>query len=362
MDPSQQPAAPIAGPAAPAAPPISSAPVLPPVAGPVPVVTPVASTTQYGAYSSQPKGTSAKKIILAIVGVVVVSLLALGAILIPPTMRAIQAKATNIQFMTAMTAGDINIAMAVTDGEDETKQFLEAAMPSLKGKYTEIESKEEKGVRYTLFSLTNEKGKKARTHLEFKGGRWIVTGLFYGSDTLAVMPSSTDKVPDAAADNQAPNAEAPKTAASCLADEDISKVFSYATGFTNYEQTERKWSLDPHFFKPDSTVYNYPDISAKLNNKLKDLYTANSSKSFSYRLAGKVQESSTTASGVKLSNDRSQKVKSDLVALGVPADRIVVAEPSKSTATYQDGSERNVDVMAFIALPCSEAAATSNGR
>ena len=115
----------------------------------------------------------------------------------------------------------------------------------------------------------------------------------------------------------------------------------------------RKYVGQTYFFQPDSTSFVYADQAKTALDKAKTFYDANKTKEFTIHLSGKVQESSSTTAGVKLAHDRATKITSELVSRGITANIIVEDQPQPNSATYNDGSERNVDLDIHKKIPCT---------
>lgn len=299
--------------------------------------------------------SSSKGIIIGVIAAIVsVLALIIGAyfVIVQNGPGAKSKKASN-EFMTAMLKGDTSTALAYTDGSDDSKKFLDSMSKGVKGNsYKLIEHTNQASKWYYLYNLEGSNNKMARTELEQDNGKWLISGFYSGSNLALVATKSAE------GDKPEPNqpVETPEVAKTtsgvCLTDSDVAPLTGGEAFGTDLFEGGRKYVGDTFFFNPDSTEYDFGDVTNDRIQKVADWYKNNSTKKFTINLKGKVYESSTTQQGLKLSNQRAEKIKSDLVSRGVSADVIVIDEPQKSSATYGDGSERNVDLSILSPATC----------
>ena len=301
------------------------------------------------------KSSSKGVIIGVVIAIVAVLVLAVGAyFVVALNGPGAKSKKSSNEFMTAMIKGDTSVALAYTDGSDDTKKFLDSMSKGVKGNsYKLIEHTNQASKWYYLYNLEGSNNKMARTELEQDNGKWLIRGFYSGSN-LALMASKSAE--DKPSTSPEPVAEAPSSAkassGACLVDSDVAPLTGGEAFGTDLYEGGRKYVGDTYFFEPDSTTFKYLDITNRDIKEVADWYKNNSSKNFTIHLSGKVYESDTSQDGLNLSNQRSQKVKSELVAQGVSADKVVIDEPQKSSTTYGDGSERNVDLSILSPATC----------
>lgn len=310
-------------------------------------VTPAATppTTPAPTPTAAPKKKKMGIVISVIIGILVViagAALAWMMFLSP----AAQAKKASNQFMKAAAAGDTAQLYTIANAQSAAeKAFLDSAAENTTGTYS-LKDKTMQGDKgYFLYDLSNEKGKMGRTTVENKDGKWIVTGYVFGSDNLALIPRTSDE-----ATTEEPAEDQPTTATTaCLTKSDFS-----AYGATPFFIKEDPLTYRANiFFNPDATTYKSANSSATFYAQSKAFATANSGKQYTYKLTGVVMGTNQTADEQKLSNDRAEVVKKDLIAAGVPAANIEVTAPSTDTSAARDAN-RTVDVN--LVATCTTAA------
>jgi hypothetical protein len=368
-NPSNQNPVPSAQPAGPPPPPVPAPPAAPvpapvtPVASPAPVVgQPLGAAPQYP--QVPPAGTSVKPqsnkgLWIALGGIggfivlLIIAFLVYAFFFSPPA----QANRASAAFMAAATKGNTEelYKLGGASSADE-KSFLSNASAQVQApQYHMLESKYQNGTGFFLYNIPGAKSVFARTIVQKANGNWGVTSFVYGNSRLALVPVASSTAKDLPLPTTTPVPTA-QTATACLKDEDVATITGGGKAYSNdtYTGDLRTYQVDTIFFKPDQTAYNYPDITAKFYSKFAAFYKANGDKQFTINLAGKVQDASPTSSGVKLAHDRVAKVEAELGALGVPTGRFNEKAPQQSS-TYNDGSERNVDLTITMKLPCAGA-------
>lgn len=369
MDPTNPAGNPTGSPVAPVSPatpqqPVAPAPGVQPPA-PLSPQAPMPGMVQPLAPGQMPTGSgkSKKGLIIGIVVAVVAVVVVLGLLIALPAMALLQAKSRSDGFMKAMTAGDTKTALTfVKDGGDsEDKTFLEAAASKVKGNYSFKEASLENSKYYALYTLSGGDYKSARTEMTKTSGVWYVDGFVYDTQELKLIPSTSTSDSSSKPDTTTKTTTDTSTASgACLTDSDVAPLTGGTAYGTDLFEGGRTYVGDTYFFQPDSTTYTYPDQTAKYTQQVADWFANNKTKNFTIRLSGKVHESGTTQSGITLSNQRAQKIKDELVSKGVTASMIVIDPPQESSATYNDGSERNVDLSLLSPKGCEVDSSSSN--
>lgn len=255
-----------------------------------------------------------------------------------------QAQSTSNTFMTHITKNEVDKAVKLASSQDQnTKTFLTAASEDASGNYTLKEKQVKDGKGYFLYTLPDAKSTHARVTLGKKDGKWVVAGYVYSKNELKL-------VPDSSTTSETPSTTTPTTA--CLASSDLAPLSGGVTPAGVEMGDEHVYWLSAIFFQPDSTAYNFSNQMTEQLAKIGTFYENNKNKAFTIHLVGKVKESAASAVGEKLAHDRVEKVKADLVALGIPADRFVEDTPTRSAAS--DSSERNVNMSIHKKLNCTE--------
>ncbi len=341
MDPNNQPTNPIPSvpPTAPVPP--TTPPPTPPIvqtppqtpASPQPA-TPLTSTPPMG--GTQPPKKSHKGLIIGLIigGICLLIILALLFIFFV-FIKGSQASTTSSLFMRAMTTGDVNTALTLTDGSDSTKTFLQGMAPGVKAtRFSRVESTEKAGKSYYLYLLHGATNKKARTVLQKTDNKWLVIEFVAGENVALVGGSSSS-----ADVKTQPQATSQPSSGQCLVQSDFDNWYSnlFAPGGKtatasglHYENPNTPYSSNVHF-EPDSTDTS-TDITGAVKN-MADLAKDPSvrGKEFTIRLYGGV---ATSQADKDFANKRAEKVKSELIANGVPADKIVI-DPGTSATDYE---------------------------
>lgn len=353
----EQPVTPAPAPGAvPASPPAQPTAVNPP--------TPSAPTAPLppNSYNATSSSSGGKQKLFIIGGIITVVLALLVFFVGLPLLASLQAKSRANGFMKAMTTGDIPAAMTYVKngGDDEDKAFLTAAAEKVKGSYSYKESTNKDNKYYALFVLRAGDYISARTEFIKEDGKWYLDGFVYDTKELALVPGNAASSPEPTTSN---DTSTPTTEV-CLSDKDVATL-THAEGGSDitdndYKVKYREFLDDFYFFKPDSTAYDNPDNAAQDIQEVADFYAAHKSKNFTIHLAGQVYENDVTQSGTLLSNQRAEKIKNELVAKGVDADRILVDAPDKPNTYDPDGSARSVELTIQAINACQSAGASSS--
>lgn len=351
-------------------PPTPPTPPQPPQPAPINPQQPVQSFSGMPPATNLPTGQpkSSKKLI--IIGVAAAILLAIfGALFYFANFSdAAVSKKTSAKFMKAMTTGNIVDALAVSvDSSSETKSFLESMAPGIKGEYSLKESGSKDQKRYFLYSLKGAENQAARTELEKNtAGKWVVSGLFSGGENLALIgaESSDDAEPNTAT-------PAPSGTSACLVATDFDNIYKEINGATrpatpDYTKQPYSYKSNIHF-NPDTLTYRDPASLAEGTIKAwTNFGVQNKDKQFVIKIQGSV--GTAAASDAEFANQRAEKIKTALVAGGVPASKIQITSPKNVTDATGDtfnsvdqGAARNV-IMEIDASCTSADPSSSNGR
>jgi outer membrane protein OmpA-like peptidoglycan-associated protein len=278
-----------------------------------------------------------------VIGIVLGVLLLLGALIavgvyLVWSSDVFQSKTRSMAFMQEITVGNIDSALAYTDGSQESRQVIESLAPSVRATgFSEENNSERDNSWYYLYRLNGGTNAMARTTLKKENGKWIVVSLVAGGDNLAVVPASS---PD---DSVPTSATAPSGL--CLVSTDFDEWYKNGTGLgktaTSYgfdfSKAETSYSTNVKF-EPDSLEYTQANITKTFVEDIAELAKAVEGKQYTVRLYGSV--ATTAPADISFADQRSNKVKSELIALGVPADKISV-EKSQNIEAISDPELRN---------------------
>jgi outer membrane protein OmpA-like peptidoglycan-associated protein len=121
---------------------------------------------------------------------------------------------------------------------------------------------------------------------------------------------------------------------------------AYFTGSTSTGDIDKSFYSTSIFFQPDSTEYDSMSSADQSLSKFAGFYENNTTKGFTYNLYGQAREATQTPEGQKLAADRIEKIKKDLKAQGVPADRITAVR----TESQLDNTDATLDRKVFIEI------------
>lgn len=311
---------------------------------------------------TSPSSSSSTGLIIAIIGIVlalVVGLVLAWFMFLSPAAKAGKASKA---FMSAATTGDTQKMLKFADaGDESSKKFLEASVKSVQGSFTLKDKTMKSSKGYFLYDLSNDAGKKARTIVEKKDGKWVVSDFVFGSDSITLVPGSIKE--DTPAKNEVATSDA------CLVQSDFDEWYKGYGGKTATEQgfyfndPNKAYTTNLHF-PPDSLEYIDKVQTVLLGDFVelpKDPKVVN--KQFMIRLKGSV---GTSQADADFANKRAEKVKSDLIALGVQADKIVIDAPGAAT-DYGNSNPSTIDKEVFRTVvikfdPTCDTASTGAGR
>lgn len=220
---------------------------------------------------------------------------------------------------------------------------------------------EQQNPQYTPTPTSPQPPKKSRTALWVSLGVGI-TLLIAGVVTVLVLilNNNQDQSTSTAEKPQEPEThqqedkkekeekhDAPKKA-TCLTSKNLRDA-----GYDHYKDGEEvgvggRESLDNAFFNPDSTEYEFPTTLERLGYVAK-LYKDNPEVKFTIEIQASTYESGTSNAGSALATSRFEKVRSDLVAKGVPESIISMAP---STTSDSNESARNVRIYLIMDKSC----------
>lgn len=300
---------------------------------------------------------------LIIGAIVIMSGLFFAFLVISNLQSSSKAQKASDSFLSALTSGD-QTALAEFASDETEKKFLDSLSNDAQGEFSLREKESQNDKHYFLYDLTHPINKEARTIVEQIDGKWEVTSIVVAEGNLALIPSST---PDTPSESASPP---PTPQNVCLVQTDFDTWYQDLYDLKASEQGlkyhEKNTSYkSPIKFGPDSFEY-IDQYQIGVVETMVDLANSQSikGKQWKIRLAGSV---ATGPEDAEFANNRSKKVKEDLVQLGISEDRIVIDEP-KSVGDYygeddtnatQDALTRNV-IMEFD--PSCEPDSTGNGR
>lgn len=281
----------------------------------------------------QPKKSHKGLIIGIIVGVFALFVLPFILLTIYLAVSRLQVAGISNGFMKAMTQGNIDEALTYTDGSAETKQFLNGMATGVKASsFTSKGSADSQGKKYFLYSLQGSTNNSARTALEKGDKGWKVVEFVAGNN-MSVIPGTAQ----AENPSTAPTSTASSSNTQCLVQSDFDNWYKGMYGKTateegfNFHKTDNMFTTNVHF-PPDSVEYSQFDNTGQVEvvaKLAKDPAVAG--KQFTILLSGGV---GTSQADKDFAKKRAEKVKSDLVSLGVPANKIVIEE-TRSASDYE---------------------------
>lgn len=307
------------------------APVQP--AQPVVPVQPTGPQVGYNPAAPAAPASSGGGKALKIVGGIVAAILLILAGLFILAMPALQASAKANKFMTAVKNNDEKTMQELSgSGRDGLTDKLNAALKTGTYKHT----------------ATDKEDKKFVVHFDVNGSDTVKDAavVVEGGKVTNLLLNTKGGVTSASETNTAQTATS-----NCLTVDDLK-----SNGVTFIDTLGEKTYFSDLFFNADSTTYRSDSIAATELGKVADLYKKTSSKNYGFAVQGSVYESASTSSGVQLAKSRSQKVKDQLVSLGIPADKITVMEPTNGA--FDAEATRNITVF----LTTSSCTSNDSGR
>ena len=273
-------------------------------------------------------------------------------------------KKASTGFMNAITTGDVTTALTYTDGSAESKKFLDGMAPGVKATSFKQKASASKADKwYYLYTLEGAPNKTARTELA-KDGKWQITGFLSG-DNLALVGAETSIVDSGNKQNSEPAATS-----QCLVQSDFDNWYkdmysskSATESGLHFENSNTPYTSNVHF-PADSIDYSSDNTGGVENiiNLAND--PSVKGKSFVVHIYGGV---GTTQADKDFANKRAEVVKKDLIAGGVPADKITI-DSAQSATDYESSPDAvsrgasRVVVLKFVSTCSNSNPSSSNGR
>ncbi|MCA9326453.1 OmpA family protein [Candidatus Saccharibacteria bacterium] len=291
---------------------------------------------------ASPASTSGGSKAMYIVGGIVAAILLVLGSLFFMAMPALQATAKADKFMQAVKANDEKTMQELSgSGRDGVTDKLNAALKT--GSYKHTDTKKKDGSFVVSFDVSGAPSVKDAVVVVEKS---MISKLLINTKGAATTtePTATTSAPATAA-------------AGCLTVADLK-----AADVTNIDSLSIAQDLASFYFKADSTEY---DSSYSNDFSLRDIaktFESIKSKTFTLTVRGSVNDQNASAANDKLANDRAAKVKADLVAKGVSADRITIETPDHGSISTDPVTYRTVVVKVAVPTNCGGDAASSAGR
>ena len=291
---------------------------------------------------ASPASTSGGSKAMYIVGGIVAAILLVLGSLFFMAMPALQATAKADKFMQAVKANDEKTMQELSgSGRDGVTDKLNAALKT--GSYKHTDTKKKDGSFVVSFDVSDAPSVKDAVVVVEKS---MISKLLINTKGAATTtePTATTSAPATAA-------------AGCLTVADLK-----AADVTNIDSLSIAQDLASFYFKADSTEY---DSSYSNDFSLRDIaktFESIKSKTFTLTVRGSVNDQNASAANDKLANDRAAKVKADLVAKGVSADRITIETPDHGSISTDPVTYRTVVVKVAVPTNCGGDAASSAGR
>jgi hypothetical protein len=317
---------------------------------------------------------SKRNLIIAIASVIGVSIVVLITILMLVVYPPFQSRTLAKSFMKNITSDKIDKAAALTDEPSENTDFLTAIAKYINGDSYALKEEEYNGngESYYLFSLSGGDKKAARVTIEKSSSKqYVKTFVTSTNSSLSLKPgskaddTSSDKTDTTdATDTTSGSSETPSS--TCFAPSDYKAAIGYETSLvspTSPYTTNVHFAADSLSYVDstgDSTIESFADIA--VNNPGKD---------YSVTLQGSV--ATTSQADLTFANQRADKIKSDLVAHGMNANKIKIEAPSnvsdmgESTDNATAKETARVVVMEFYpacstSTSSSSSSSTGSGR
>lgn len=297
--------------------PVATPPQVPPTMPLQPVAPSSATPT--------PSGSKMPLIIASIVGGLIIIGAVIFALLFYPQIQA-QNIATN--FMSAVR--DNNEQQMKDLSGDGRDGVTDRAHDGLSGAAYTLKNTDKKDNDFNVhFDIKDSKTLTGATVVVSAGKvtNFVLTSK--SSDSMTTAPDSTTQTP---------------TSTGCLTPSDLQ-----SEGFTGIDSLATKQTIKSFYFKPDSSAYDDDGLASFAIKDIAGLNSKFSSRQFTLTLRGSVNQDNQSADGDKLSSDRANKVKNDLIAKGVAASRIVIDQPTYGTMSNQEAYRT---VTLFISATC----------
>ena len=309
---------------------------------PQPQVTPgVTPPPNLAPQSGGKNGMLAAVISIAVIIVLIGAGLLAWFLLLSPNAQAKKASNT---FMSAASKGDADELYKITEAEsDSERKFLDNVARSLRGSYSLSDKTSQNGKWYFLYDLSGADSKYARTIVEKKDSKYIVSSLVHGKSALKLVPISSNNEPSVE-----PNEEAADTeGVACLVQEDYKWMnYNKQPSSVKYDST-----LGANTFNYTATMFFEANTTkeksfSSVYDDWAEFATKNASKQWEFILKGQInqqgQNSVDRAPEVKLANDRAEKVKSELLSRNVPSSRITIVNPTDTSPKYLKGTSNEL--------------------
>lgn len=330
---------------------------------PVPVAGQATTDTMSVPLADQTK--KSKKGLIAIIAGALALLVVLAIAWIFFLSPAAQAMRYSNKFMHSITTGDIDKATEIS-GDSTAKSFLTNAAPKVKGSYKLTKVHYDDGKSYFLYDLTGAQNKYARTIVEKQDGKFVIDSFVFDTKPLAIVPTTaaTTETPASSDDTSTPAPAPSVSTAACLEQSDYRYMeYDKSQPSVTYDSTydpaayTSNYTADM-FFKPDSTT---EDSLLSVYDDWADFAKHTADKQWKFRLEGSTYGSDAgTAASKQLAQARTDKVKSQLISRGVPANRIVVESPHNYGSEVQD--EKSSQIYRRVQLVIDPTCTTSTNN
>lgn len=279
-------------------------------------------------------------ITLGILGMLTV----IGAILFVLAFPGIQARAIASEFMGAVAKDDEATMKKLSDsGRDGITQ---KATTGLKGaSYTIKDSTDKDNIGYVVNFDVKNSSTLTNTTVVVKSGKVTTFNINSKGASTETQATATDSA----------------TASTCLTVSDLKTAGISYIDQESLDAGTRSGNgtyLGELFFAPDSTNFLSDTVASSELDKFSTVYSTNKNKQFFFMVRGSVRESASTAAGTTLANQRSTKIKDQLVSRGVPAEMVKLYQPVSGTSMSSDDIDRRIDININVSS-CSSA---SDGR
>jgi outer membrane protein OmpA-like peptidoglycan-associated protein len=292
-----------------------------------PVVTTPPVPQQY-APAAVPPPQKSKTWLWVTLGIVGGLLLLLGALFVI-AYPSLQARAVATAYMDAVKTNDETELKRLSG--DGASAFTTSVSEKLKDATYDISTAKPNDKGYVVnFDVKGSSSIRTTTVVILKGK----------VDTFLVNAQGASKTENTELSTPAPTS-------SCLTASDLK---SNGITYIEDESLGEKTFFGDLFFNADSTNYRSDSIAAQELGKAANLYKNTSDKDYGFSVQGSVYQAASTSGGVQLAKERSQKVKDQLVSLGVSADKVTVLEPTNGA--YDAEAARNITLFLTVPSTC----------
>jgi len=258
------------------------------------------------------------------------TLAAIGAILFIFAFPGIQARATASEFMGAVAKDDEATMKKLSDsGRDGITQ---KATAGLKGATYTIKDSTDKGnIGYVVNFDVKNSSTLTNTTVVVKSGKVTTFNINSKGTSTGTQGIATDSA----------------TASSCLTVSDLKTAGISYIDQESLDAGTRSGNgtyLGELFFAPDSTNFLSDTAASSELDKFATVFSTNKNKQFFFMVRGSVRESASTTAGATLANERSVKIKNQLVSRGVPEDMVKLYQPVSGASMSSDDIDRRIDI------------------